>query len=351
MPFSTAEESRLRELLRTVDIGLMASPAGDESSELAQLRREVASLRQQRNTGNVMGGMLRTEIAPGAYTVGPYRQDLDATHPVAFDLWIPDWLLRIKRCQMRIKPAAVRSSVAVASSSTGTPSGGGATSGASSASTTPSGGGSTSGASSTSTTPSGGGATSGSANALDGHHHLVFSYVNDGDSSWTYRRYDAFRGDVVPPTTPSDGVNINAEEARDIITGPNQQTATATHSHSTPNHTHDISHTHSTPAHSHDISHTHTTPDHTHPAHTHTLTLAIAEGGSATDLEFSIDGIDRTAALGGPWNAAAVVDITEYLIDNRMVPEVGAHPVEISSASVGAVEVWFDFYVVVKAIQ
>lgn len=68
-------------------------------------------------------------------------------------------------------------------------------------------------------------------------------------------------------------------------------------------------------------SHTHTVPAHTHtvPNHTHTLNYGINEdtqfpGG----VTISINGVDRTSALGGPWGttSAAIneeLDITQYI--------------------------------------
>jgi hypothetical protein len=78
--------------------------------------------------------------------------------------------------------------------------------------------------------------------------------------------------------------------------------------------------------------------------------LRINPSGGAAAVTLAIDGIDRTAALGGPWSAPAILDITQYLIDVRLKPLAGAHPVVISSATDGVIDVAGDFYPVVKAV-
>jgi hypothetical protein len=51
--------------------------------------------------------------------------------------------------------------------------------------------------------------------------------------------------------------------------------------------------------------------------HTHTLSYGVYEQtASATPgVSISINGVDRTAALGGPWNTDQNIDITTYLLD------------------------------------
>lgn len=70
-------------------------------------------------------------------------------------------------------------------------------------------------------------------------------------------------------------------------------------------------------------SHTHgvTIAGHTHDVtisgHSHDLTYGIYEGAapSAPAITIEINGVDRTSALGGPWNADFTVDITPYVRD------------------------------------
>ncbi|HXH05358.1 MAG TPA: hypothetical protein VNI83_02090 [Vicinamibacterales bacterium] len=286
----------IEERLRRIEQALNLGAAGDSGlrEEISRLKITVANLRTERGVGNVLGGPVRTEIAPGALPIGPYRQDLDSSFHLTFTLWIPDYLLRIKSATLRLKPLPIRSSVTVSTSSATTPSGGG------------------------STTPAGGGGTSSSDGAhihtgsLGGstEQQVVTTTANDG-AGHTH-------GVVVqPPLGASGSVGINTSGA---------------HSHSTP-------------------SHTHNTPDHTHPGHTHNLTLAIAESGMASSLRLYIDGVDRTTALGGPWNAAVELDIRQYLVNARQVPVVGAHEIQVRSSTAGAVEVTGDIYGVIKAIQ
>ena len=80
-------------------------------------------------------------------------------------------------------------------------------------------------------------------------------------------------------------------------------------------HTHDVDGQTS----SSESSHTHTVPSHSHSVgdHTHPMSYGIYLGPAAGSPAFTItiNGTDRTAALGGPWNGDINVDITPYLVD------------------------------------
>lgn len=264
--------------------------------EVDRVRHRVAQLEAANKVGNITyGGPIKTVIATSVYTVGPFVRDLSAAFPAEFDLLVPDNILRLIRCQIRIKPKPIRSSVDVAVSGATTPSGGGATSGASSAST------------SGSTTHQ----HSGSIGSSGAHQ-------NAGTTGTETGGYPSHTHIFV---TDSGGAH--------------------THSFATDNET----------AHVHGIAHTHSTPNHTHPSHDHALTLAISEGGSATSVRLYIDNVDRSAALGGPWSAPATVDITRYLLDSLGRPVLGVHPIKFTSTTVGAIEAFMDFYVIAKPIH
>lgn len=88
----------------------------DQSDLINQLQVQVANLQNQLNVGNVLGGMVRTQIAPAAFPIGPYRQDVDASFGLEFTLWIPDYALRLKRALIVLTPKKTR--IAVGSSTT-----------------------------------------------------------------------------------------------------------------------------------------------------------------------------------------------------------------------------------------
>ena len=318
-----------------------------------RLEQLISRQKAEDELGNlVVGGPIRTQIAAAPYTSGPFREDLDASHPIGFDLWVPDYLLRIIRVQCRLKPVPIRNSLAVVESNDA------ASSGASSANTTQGGGDPTTGASSTSSSnsnaaldTSGPSATNTGANVgtqvvINTHWHRMWQFLGTADPGYSAKHYEARDG---------RSFYVQGEDAASYNTEDNSTVSTLTVASN--GHVHDMqAHVHDITAHSHPIPHTHNTLSHIHPmahthlieGHTHDTTLGITEGGEAQGLRLWIDGVDRSTALGGPWNAAAVFDITEYLLNVRREPVPGAHPIIIESTSVGAVEVWFDWLVIAK---
>lgn len=106
------------------------------------------------------------------------------------------------------------------------------------------------------------------------------------------------------------------------------------------NHTFDIpqhDHFFSAPAHSHTVS----LPDHTHP-----IVHAIYEGTAATGTKVTINGTDRTAALGGGTgftaNQTAGLDIKPYLTATNAAgvanAVTGSHTIELSSTQLGRID-------------
>lgn len=281
---------RLDTLEQRIGLGLF------NFSDVASIQDDIKLLKDRTSravamfeVGNaVYGGPVRTYTSPSAYSLGPFREALDASFDIDFDIVIPVYILRILKCTLRIKPIPIRNPALVATSASGTE-----TSGAGGGQTSSSGGSHTHSLSGAVTSESNHAHTGGTSSdsPSDPHSHLV---ITDADGGHNHS--------VSGATAASGG----------------------SHSHTVSNH------------------------DHTIPAHGHNLTLGISEGGSATTIRFHIDGVDRTAALGGPWSAAVSVDITPYLLNVRGEPVHGVHPVKFESASVGAIEVWIDFYVIAK---
>jgi hypothetical protein len=208
--------------------------------------------------------------------------NVDATHPLRLDLYIPPLTKHIERARLRFRLQNFRSY------GTGAASGGGSTSGASSITTTDSGGGSTSGASSITTTDSGGGTTPTSGG---GTWYTESGYTSGLSATDLFGDHD--HGGAVA----TDGAHTH------VITLNHSHTVTiAAHSHG-------MEHTHTVPAHSHGMEHTHSVP-----AHTHGIVHGIYEGTAASAVTVAINGTDRTVALNGPFAADADdLDITEYL--------------------------------------
>lgn len=87
------------------------------------------------------------------------------------------------------------------------------------------------------------------------------------------------------------------------------------------------------------VSHSHTVSDHTHsvdiPNHTHGITYGIFSSGYPTSVSMTIDGVDVTAVLGGPWNPTAPnpsfvdLDITKYTGSS------GTHTLQLTTTGQG----------------
>lgn len=77
-------------------------------------------------------------------------------------------------------------------------------------------------------------------------------------------------------------------------------------------------------------------------AHSHNLTYGIFQQAipSNPDVQVFINGIDRTSALGGPWDAdIAGLDITSYLVDSVGQPLRADNTVQVRAASATAFDV------------
>lgn len=327
----------------------------DLIEKVSNLQGQVNQLRQQREVGNVLGGLLRTDIAPGLIPIGPYRQDVDASFSLEFTLWIPEEVLRIRRMTLHLTPKPSRLAAGVI-------------------------------AANDAQTSEAEGSTPVNVSAAN-HNHIWLSHVSDTP---------IHTGTQVPTTTaqPTGTVNVGTDLHTHVetggVTGVPSNTVpvgSQTHVHSAVNVTvpstsnflkfgtydedgaadgtrvFDIigantpSDHYTTAAQSGDVSVADAEHTHEVPGHTHDITLEISEQGMADDLEIIIDGVNRTAALGGPWTAASDIelDLNDLILvgfnNARNEPVTGPHTIEVTSSAEGAVEVVGDYYVIVKAVQ
>lgn len=167
------------------------------------------------------------------------------------------------------------------------------------------------------TTSGGGGATSSGGSS---HSHTITGKTTSSSGSHSH-----LVGDFYPTTTWSTPAYMQQITMKDEATGlaygfyvgrnGTEAGSGKFESYLTTPHTHDVDGQTS----SSESSHTHTVPSHTHTVsdHTHPMTYGIYLGPAASTPAFTItiNGVDRTAALGGPWNGDISVDITPYLVD------------------------------------
>lgn len=297
---------------------------GTAQAELDNLLDTVKRLEQRinRNTalnevGNpVYGGPVRTYHAASFFTQGPLREDIASGFPVTFDLPVSVHILKIMEVVLRVKPVKIRNSATVAAAAPADTTG-------------------------TSIAPSGGADTSGPSSAgssgAGSHSHTISGTTAAGSS----HLHNVFGSTDSQSTDPhSHGISINSASENththgDGSLGSDNEAA----------HTHGIPHTHTTP------NHTHPVHDHTVPGHGHALTLGITEGTTSAGIRVKIDGVDRSAVLGGPWSAQFAVNITPYLLDVRGNPSYGNHTMEFTVTTMGAIEIWLDWWIISKGTQ
>ena len=112
-------------------------------------------------------------------------------------------------------------------------------------------------------------------------------------------------------------------------------------------HTHPVSGTTS----SSESQHTHSVANHTHP-----LQYGIFEGSYPTtrNIGLMINGVDVTAALGGPWNPAEntplVLDITQYLQEPDGRPKQQRNRLRISAGALLDVEVQLKSLIAIATV-
>ena len=285
--------------LEHLGLGGQGADVDEIHRRLQNLTNQLSTLRTQRSVGNLQyGGPIRTEIGQSVWTQWLIR-DVDNDTPFEFDLIVPDNLLRIHRCQVWLTPRPLRKTIASASGAT-----------------------SAVGSSHTHSTPSG---TSGAGSS---HDHTL-----SGTSATEAAHLHGVNGNAGSsnPDTPHShtiGLNTATPDAHSHGIGSYDAAAEATHTHSTPSGT------------------SGSEASHTHAAGAITLVDGVTEGATAAGLNITIDGVDRTTALGGPWSAdAGPLDITPYLIDSRFIPVDGRHAIILDSTGDGAIEVTIEWEV------
>lgn len=270
---------------------------------------------------------IQTAMKPFTYREihGPYRESVNASNDARITVDFDDTVTYLHRAELRLVKRRVKSNVSTMSS------GGGQTS-SSTATSANSGGGQTSGGG----TSHSHGISAQIAQADGAHWHSIAQY--NPTSSWSDPAYmQQLIFNTSPTGSPSYGVYVgrNGTEAvsGSLVT---QENTTHTHNITATSTVSEGSHTHSVSAHTHTINaHSHTVTD-----HTHALTYGIYEGpaASAPQFEITINGTDRTAALGGPWDDDVVLDITPYLTDANGHVLRQANTILISSAQLCDVE-------------
>jgi hypothetical protein len=141
----------------------------------------------------------------------------------------------------------------------------------------------------------------------------------------------------------SAGVDYGVFVGRGAATPTNANLYAQEHYHyvNMPSHSHSVSGQTTTSA----TSHSHSVAD-----HTHALVYGIYEATlpSTKQIRVFINGVDRTSALGGPWNANELnLDITQFLQTQFLTPVQQNNQIELR---VGAAGARFDVEVTVRSI-
>ena len=352
----------------------------DETSRLAQL----------------FEGMHALQVSVRPYTYreihGPERRSVDPTHSVTF---VVDYDANVSYLHQALLSVAVKP---VRTNATGASSGGGsvATSGggsshshAVSGQSASAGGGQTSSAEATHTHS----ITGQSANAAGTHRHQMFAAVGSGPSATssipdvasTQAESASHYHDGTGSGFPNVGFHshslnnhrhivINYEVAGSNAGGtgnvsfwmilPDGRSFSPVYTYSAAaDHTHTVTGTTSSSG----SSHSHTVADHTHsvtgttssaetshthsvtlPNHSHTLLFGVYEGAAPTasaNVTVTINGTDRTAALGGPFDVDFLAkDVTQYLQDAQ------GHPLRQRNSIVFTAGELLDLEIVCKSL-
>lgn len=302
---------------------------------------------------------------------GPIKEAVDSTHSMTMVIDFDEFVAKLHSAKLRLKLTNLRSTVSAATSAAGggttaTSLGGSAHTHTINATTTQAGGGTT-------VTSAAGSlhnhtVSGGTAGSSGDHGHSVPDTEAGGTgttgagsshnhSSATTDGADGTVG--VHTHTVSGG---SGSESSHTHTGPSHNhtfgqttglTGAHTHSLSGITNTAESTHTHSVTldSHSHSLvnqitaanesSHTH---DVTISSHTHTITLTygVFDGPAPVTpaVTVTINGTDRTVALGGPWNSSPAnpLDVTAYLRETSGEPLTGANTIVFTSNEAIAIE-------------
>lgn len=252
--------------------------------------------------GSFPGGKLTS--GPNLSTFG-FPDNFDSTYPFILPYYI-DSSAKVIRATLSLYFQPYRAYETAASS------GGGSTSG--------------SGGSATPTSSSGGGTTSSSTDighthtvTVDNHTHIVFSGNSSGGTpaNGTWGQFGSGSGTGVWVGGTASGGNSGSSGGGQT---PTSSSGGGSHTHTVGDHTHTVT-----------ISdHTHSTPN-----HTHGITYGIYSSGYPTAVSITIDGVDVTSALGGPWSPSALdpneldMDITNY------TASAGTHTIQLTTTGQG----------------
>jgi len=280
----------------------------------------------ERDTAEVLVGALeaieirelRVQPYPALGTPAVYRREIDSTHDADVPIDITNNVLYLQQCRVRLFTRPFRATAKAVSS------GGGSTQ------TSAGGGGGAF------TSAGGGGVATSSGIGGANHQHVIASYQSTSTPTGDMRRFQ------VNTSSGVMDVWLNASSAQSILSSG----VSADHQHtiSLPDHTHGVS----IPSHSHSV---------TIPAHTHDLDYGINDDSAYPDtVRLAVNGVDVTAALGGPWGVGGgeineVVDITTYLV-NAAGGLRQRHTVTIScDDGQGEVEVTVELRLTVQSIS
>jgi hypothetical protein len=304
---------------------------------------------------NAINGIKTIQLSNKPYTYreihGPQRQAVDSSNSLLFKFNFDDDVAYLHRAKLEIRIRGLRANAS------GAASGGGDTVSSSS------------GGGSSPTTSSGGGSTPTSSSG--GSHTHAVSAESTGNGIGVIGTMRAAKGGDGGDTTGAGSSHAHATHAHiENLAGSYVQNATtdfssvgseSTHTHPLTeyvnamisyDHWHDISgqaalastdHTHSVTiaAHTHSV----TVPSHSHnvtiDSHTHAVTFGITQQTTPASMSVnvSINGTNRTVALGGPWNSDALLDVTEYLVDGDGKLLRQDHEFLFSVAQLGDLEV------------
>ncbi len=178
------------------------------------------------------------------------------------------------------------------------------------------------------------------SHSLNNHRHIVTNYQVAGYNS-TGTAFVYFW--MILPDGQSFSPVYTYEAAANhthAVTGATSSSGTS-HAHTVADHTHGVTGTTS----SAETSHTHAV---TLPSHTHGLVFGIYEGAGPTanaNVTVTINGVDRTAALGGPFDGDFLArDITPYLQDAQ------GHPLRQRNTIVFTAGELLDLEIVCKSL-
>jgi phage minor structural protein len=233
----------------------------------------------------------------------PREDNVDSSNPLVFDVYIPPETVSIRKALLRLRLKAFRAY------ETGAASGGGSTSGPSSINTTVS-----------------------ADENIDVTTYLPFyTYIEVDTTKYNYAdadnhshggstSYDGLHNHGIPNGTvlvKNDGGTVTFVESG------NHSHSISTSTFDGSSHLHkvyDHGHRFEARGHSHGMSHIHSTPDHTHP-----LNFGIYTSTPATGITVKINGVDRTADLGGPFNSDQTnLNIASYLSGQWNAVELGS---------------------------